>query len=664
MSLLIDKHFIAFMNIKKWHIIVAVIVIITVIAIMALFFVSAKDSTTFEKDTTIEGNYAIPLGKEITIKNGSTLTSTGNMTIDGSLSCMGGTLSLVVTGDLRVRGTLRCALTGEDISSNSPSGIGLRIIATHIIFEKSAAIETNGHVIIMDNGSKLPYSKETLNAAYDETTENFEGGTQVGPFIEKDLEKSIPVEKIDSSDSSFMKTASREETKETGVPSLELRGTWNVGKFDSSLKNIDKLLFLIDMGEYSSITIEDLTINGGNGENGGNDLKNSCDARGENGANAFRVRIKAGHIRANNGILNLGNGGKGGDAETLLDCEEGRATGGTGGESGNIKISATTDIIIARLHINSGIGGNGGNALAVGRSGDNSCPSKNGGDAEAHGGNGDENKKNLVMHGQVTGIQYVEVSRVIGGTGGNAIAKPGNGGNSTSCDCSAGNGGNGKAIGGNGGNAMVSIPLRTGEGRGGDGGNAETRGGNGGNGFNCPSNLPGTSGGKGGNAVGQPGLPGKGATAEGNYGIVKNESGGNGGDGGDGCPPGLSGVGGIGAPLGTHGKAVNSTCTSDTQKPTNTAPVAPIMIKAILYKSRYLPLDQIIITNEPGCGEEHWRAEYGSVRATDNTIVPDADVVCGYGKISENKPILTTPQVARADANAVASTTDIFKVKF
>lgn len=652
------------MNTKKWPIVIGGIVTVIVIAIIALFFfVHPEDSNIFEKDTTIKGNYTIPLGKEITMKNGSTLTSTGDIIVDGSLFCAGGPLSLVVEGDLIVRGTLRCALTKENVSSNSLGGIGLRIIATHIIFEKSATVETNGHVIMVDNGSKLPRSKEALNMIYDETAENSGSDARVGPFIKKNTQGSIPREKIDSADSSSIETTSTNNVEESSAAALELRGTWNLGKFDSSLKNIEELIFLVDMGGYSSVTIEDLTINGGDGENGENDLKKSCDAHGKNGENAFHVRIKAGHVRANSGMLNLGNGGKGGDAETLIDCTSGHATGGMGGESGNIKISATKDIIITKLAINPGIGGNGGHALAIGRNGSNSCPSENGGDAEALGGIGGENKKDLVMYGQVTGIQYIEVARVIGGSGGNAIAKGGDGGSSTSCDCSAGNGGNGKAIGGSGGNAVVSIPLRTGEGRGGDGGNAETQGGKGGNGFSCPSNLPGTSGGKGGNAIGEGGLPGKGTTAEGNYGIVKNESGGNGGDGGDGCGPGPSGNGGIGAPLGVHGRAGNSTCATSTQNSTNTTPGAPAMIKAILYKSKYLPLDQIIITNEPGCGEEHWRAEQGSVKATDNTIVPDADVVCGYGKISENKPVLTMPQVAKADVNVFASTTEIFKLQ-
>lgn len=651
------------MNTKKWLIVIAGIVTIIVVAIIALFFfVQPKNSPVIEKDTIIKGNYVVPMGKEITIKNGSTLTSTGDMTIDGSLFCEGGPLSLVVGGKLLVRGTLHCALT-EDAFSLDNFDVGLRITATHIVFEKNATVGTNGHVIMVDNGSRLPHSKEAIKATYDETMENSGNDARVGPFIKKDTQEFITREKIDSLNSSSTETAFTNNVEEHAASSLELRGTWNVNKFDSSLKNISGLLFLIDMGEYSTVTTEDLTINGGDGENGESDLKNSCDAHGKNGGNAFHVRIKAEHVRANSGMINLGNGGKGGDAETLTDCASGRATGGMGGESGNIKISATKDILITRLEINPGIGGNGGNALAIGQNGSNSCPSGNGGDAEAVGGNGGENNKNLVMNGKVTGIQYIEVARVIGGSGGSAIAKGGNGGNSMSCDCSAGNGGNGKAVGGNGGNAMVSIPLRTGEGRGGDGGNTETNGGNGGNGFNCSPNLPGTSGGKGGNAIVEPGLPGKGTTAEGNHGIVKNESGGNGGSGGDGCPPGESGLGGIGAPLGAHGKGGNSTCATSTQNPTNTTHKTPTMIKAILYKSKYLPLDQIIITNEPGCGEEHWRAEHGSVKATDNTIVPDADVVCGYGKVSENKPILTMPQMEKADANVFASTTKIFQLR-
>ena len=660
------------MNTKKWIIVVSGVIATFAIAGMFFFF-SPKNSNVFEKDTTINGDFTIPQGKEIITKNGSVITTTGDMTIDGGVSCSGGPLSLFVKGDLRVRGTLHCALTKEDATSN-PLSLGLQIVATHVIFEKGATVETSGHIIIVNNDSKLLRSQNVLNAAYDEAQENSGNGSRVGPFVDKkqtanfsltkneSLQNIVP-KKIDNIHSSFIKTAFADGGEENVAASLELRGIWNIGKLNADERDTNKLLLLIDMGENSTITLEDITITGASGRDGKDDIRNSCAAHAENGDDAFRLRINAGHVLINNGMIDLGSGGKGGDAETLPDCENGLATGGQGGQPGNIKITTTKDIIITTLHIDPGISGNGGRALASARNGENSCPGKNGGDATALAGNGGENKKDLMMQGEVTGIEYVQVDRVIGGTGGNAIAKSGNGGNGTNCECMAGNGGNGKAIAGNGGSGLVSIPMSTAEGRGGDGGNSEAQGGNGGNGFSCSSRLPGGNGGSGGNAVSIAGLAGRGTTANGNSGIIKNGSGGSGGNGGSGCPMGLGGSGGTGTPLGGQGVAGDTTCAHDAPKSSPTTNTSA-MIKAILYKGKYLPLDQIIVTNEPGCGAEHFRAERGYVKATDGTLVPDADVVCGYGKVSENQPVLTAPQVARADTNEVASTTEIFQIKF
>ena len=63
-------------------------------------------------------------------------------------------------------------------------------------------------------------------------------------------------------------------------------------------------------------------------------------------------------------------------------------------------------------------------------------------------------------------------------------------------------------------------------------------------------------------------------------------------------------------------------------------------IKVIQYGGKYLPLDQLIIENEEGCGAEHYHAARGVVLATDGTSVPDPGPQCGYGKVSE-RPAMT-----------------------
>lgn len=63
------------------------------------------------------------------------------------------------------------------------------------------------------------------------------------------------------------------------------------------------------------------------------------------------------------------------------------------------------------------------------------------------------------------------------------------------------------------------------------------------------------------------------------------------------------------------------------------------LIKVISFNGKYLPLDQLIIEDETGCGAEHWHAASGVIKATDGTDVTDPGPQCGYGKVSE-KPVI------------------------
>ena len=70
--------------------------------------------------------------------------------------------------------------------------------------------------------------------------------------------------------------------------------------------------------------------------------------------------------------MRLGNGGNGGTAETTKDCEHGRATGGDGGSGGNFKMVAGDKFdIIGSFDIYPGKAGDGGKAIADGRTGEN-----------------------------------------------------------------------------------------------------------------------------------------------------------------------------------------------------------------------------------------------------------------------------------------------------
>jgi hypothetical protein len=434
-----------------------------------------------------------------------------------------------------------------------------------------------------------------------------------------------------------------------------ISGTWTIGDkkiLPSGLSvptppTIAKdILILLDVGDKGTIALHDLHLIGSSGRDGADDVEKKCSAAGGNGEHALRMRVNAGNIDLNNFQLELGGGGKGGAAQTIKGCMDAIAQGGTGGEAGNFKITAAQNIQIMNFTITPGRGGNGGDATAFARNGENSCPSGDGGNAAATAGAGGKNKKELATAGAVSGLNNIKTGRVVGGSGGNALATPGKGGNGTECGCAGGKGGNGRAIAGNGGDAWASVPIGTIEGHGGDGGSADTRGGSGGNGGSCPFKQSGGDGGVGGDAKAVAGLPGKGLTANGNHGVIKNQGGGDGGAGGDGCNPGIGGQGGIGAPIGAFGPLGKNLCIDDTPQviPKETG---PILIRAILYKGKYLPVDQLIIENEAGCGAEHWHAAQGTVKATDGSTVPDPGPQCGYGKVKDNHPEMVPEGVER-----------------
>lgn len=172
----------------------------------------------------------------------------------------------------------------------------------------------------------------------------------------------------------------------------------------------------------------------------------------------------------------------------------------------------------------------------------------------------------------------------------------------------------------------------------------------------------GGNGGNGGTADATAGKFGKGKTANGNDGDIKNEIGGNGGNGGDGCGPGKGGRGGTGAPLGSPGKDGKKICTEADKNATVGGVLTPLadpkipkMIKAVLYLGRYLPVDQLVIENEAGCNAEHWHADSGTVTATDNSLVEDPGPQCGFGKVKDNAPMLVPETVESANGARLES---------
>jgi hypothetical protein len=58
-------------------------------------------------------------------------------------------------------------------------------------------------------------------------------------------------------------------------------------------------------------------------------------------------------------------------------------------------------------------------------------------------------------------------------------------------------------------------------------------------------------------------------------------------------------------------------------------------IQVIPYGGKFLPVDQLIVEDEVGCGADHWHAAQGVVTATDGSQVPDPGPQCGYGRVRD-----------------------------
>jgi len=67
------------------------------------------------------------------------------------------------------------------------------------------------------------------------------------------------------------------------------------------------------------------------------------------------------------------------------------------------------------------------------------------------------------------------------------------------------------------------------------------------------------------------------------------------------------------------------------------------MRTVIEYNGKYLPVSELQVQSEVGCGDDHWHAARGGgVTALDGTFVPDPGPQCGYGKLSE-RPSMNAP---------------------
>lgn len=571
---------------------VAPIVIIIAIIIGVVIAVSQKKqpeqpsvpTTVYSSHTTIPGDLTVASGTAAVVDNDAVLTVQGNLTVDGTLRCNGKPLNVAVQGSVTINGTVSCERPASLASGEL--GDAISVLATKgLTVGAKAQVIANGHVQFVSQLESFATSTDEVEKVFAEAAQPT-GKPRIGPFT--------PLEQVPEGTPGrpqavlpawlkpFVATAKAQEPatdiRGEEVPdTVRIGGRWYVGEpgmapppglsIPTPPPGIKKIIVLFDFGG-DDVTFQDFFLSGPDARPGTDDVGKSCDAKGGQGENAMRMNVTGQNITINNFTLELGDGGKGGTAETTKDCDPATATGGEGGQAGNFKMVAAEGFAITgEFTIVSGKGGQGGAAIAHGKTGKDGCDGEKGGDATATGGKGGDNTKVLTANG-VSGTDNITIRATIGGDGGPGTANGGNGGNGTGPDCNGGDGGKATATGGAGGNTTSNRF----ESRGGNGGDATAKPGQGGNGGQGSQTEDGGNGGKGGDASANGGAPGTGKTANGEDGKVLANTGGDGGNGGDGCQPGAKGLGGSGEPNGQDGVDGKNLCPGQA---TNTSVMPP-----------------------------------------------------------------------------------------
>ncbi|KKU48917.1 hypothetical protein A2936_03900 [Candidatus Uhrbacteria bacterium RIFCSPLOWO2_01_FULL_47_25] len=602
---------------KKLVLIVSIVLAIALVIGAAKFWPSlnkrdvgkmdTSKTITFVADQALAGGYTVPSDTKLVIKNGAAVTVDGDFLVQGSLVCENGPLNLIVKGTFSAEDLVECNRPKELASGDNGSGIA--IVAESFNVSEDAIIISNSHVQMVTDASYLAKTSEDFEKLYEAIEKDRTGKFRLGPLTPlEEIPENTPGRPISKLPLTTVASSSRQSAESqnsllgnisnlilpiaraqapapatdiSGAPvpnTTKIGGTWVVGnpaqppprdlKVPTPPKGVKRIILNFNFGQ-NGVTINNFDLTGPDGRPGTDDVNQGCNARGGRGEDAMRMNVNAANITINNFTLRLGNGGDGGTAETTQDCEHGRATGGDGGHGGNFKMVAGDKFdIVGSFDIYPGKGGNGGKAIAHGRTGENGCPGRNGGDATATGGRGGDNKKLLVISGTVNGRDNITIHEMVAGKGADADATGGNGGDGTGPKCNGGNGGKSTATGGKGGDASCSKFSCTG----GNGGNPAARPGNGGKGGTGTAVKPGGNGGKGGNASATAGKAGTGKTANGEPGNVIIEKGGNGGNGGDGCGPGKGGKGGSGKPDGEAGADGKNLCIVVREEGTSVAP--------------------------------------------------------------------------------------------
>lgn len=454
------------------------ILIAVVIASVAYFgYTQFFAKTYISQDTLIRGDYEPDQNKTLVMKNGATLTVEGNATIKNPVECENGSINMNVKGNLSVSGKLECNNT-DKTSTKGLEGVGIALAAGgNVEFTDTSSVSSGGHIVLVDDPDHFPKTQADLEKLFLETgMDTNDGNFRIGPFGTDEENKHPPINIDQIIKNSTVKLPAKKSGFNLINPVLAadpgdviLKGKWKINTPPRGVNRI--LVFLNFPGRSLEINGE---MTGPNGRDA-DDVKGGCyisiPALEDDELNkknidkkytdndAFRMRARSGRLVIGNFKLTLGNGGKGGDAETDECQETAFALAGTGGQSGTMKLTAVNELIIKdSFTIIPGKGGRGGDAIARGKKGESGNPGKQGGSTLAIGGQGANNIRNLKALGKVLGLDKIYIGSVIGGDGGNATATPGDGGDGSVCDAKGGLPGEREAYGGAGGFYGLTLP--------------------------------------------------------------------------------------------------------------------------------------------------------------------------------------------------------------
>jgi len=508
-------------------------------ATVSITVADLEPEVTYLADTTLP-SLTVPAGTTSKIVNNAVLTITGDAAIDGVLFAESGRITLKVAGDLTINGTIRVNDPDADAADESalndqPTGIFIVIGGGALTFGAGAVLNSNGPIVVTDDETQLT---RTPMDFFDEVEDV--ASDALPTFVP------LPPDNPAFNESGPPKVSIAPILQGGVLGPVTVTGTWPPA--GAAPPPGDRPILILRFNGNRVLNIDNWMVNGPPApprDPADQSANPGSDAKGAKGKDGLRLSIhnNGGPINiVNNVVLNLTDGGDAGDATAVCAT----ATGESGGNSGNFRMTAAAGIDITRgtLTINPGRGGRGGAAFVdPGEPGAAGCPGATGRSGTAIGGKGGDNTKRLFVRGNVVGLENVIIGLLSGGDGGLADVETCDGGPGLPC-CDGGPGGAATATGGAGGNASLSVsglPVTTGLVSGGDGGDATAEGGYGGDGGDCKLEDGGNGGAGGaGSATG-----GAGGTAS-NDG-AGGAMGGNGGDataeGGDGDDGGDSGLG-------------------------------------------------------------------------------------------------------------------------